>query len=580
MNMAKRLAHGQVQGSQKYLPQMQKDVDNARKVFERLKALEFFEKHVMANIDYAIKENIITPSEVEKPGEKDNRRLLLLMLYNHVIDLPPSIARHIHDDLVDYLYGHELDSNPKRDWAEYSKVIRNPDKSLKIAALAHIAEKARYKDTERSEFYGVSRESHPGLRLPEDWEAEKKTMAEPDLVVWRRLANIFGYRTSYNQIGENALENSEDKEMKDLLNEARMGKAHLADASKRTQDALKKLIGNVCQRLTSLGISFTIEPIRTKGAASIALKLKEYRSRPIKEPQDRYRNRTVANINDFEAVRIVILRKPGVMTEDLRGVRIAEKILFEEADKMRESGEFPFYNVKLKDYINNPKPNGFRSDNIDFTLARPFEQNPEFVDGEVQICTDVMDHFNRFGGPAHIAYKDGKEYENVSGVVEFRKTILGNIDSFLADLSSMQGKPNGSKYQPFPRNATTPVTSMVELQVRKADGSCETLKVGFQIGDLALDVLARSGFDIQDHKVVKDHKQSEGKSFGDPVSPDETLYVVESIYAVNPALARGLYRSKTSYKQFTRNKLAEIFQNGDGKSGNRKKKGGKKKRSG
>jgi hypothetical protein len=529
-------------GTRVYLPKMQRDVETIRRIYQKLNAEPLFEQHVLRVLDYAVHENIVTASEVEA-GERLNRRVELLILCHHVRDVSSLPWRGlIAGDMADYLALHKLDLDPRRDWSDYATLLRKPDSALPLAVLAVLAEKALCNETLLPSFYGVTEKSAPGIRMPRDWEADRKAMAEPDLVVYRKLANLFGYRETYNRIGAHALESLPD--FAALLREVRMDKARLAGALKRTGDAVSKLISRVCDELTRLGVPYRVEVRGEKGEASQALKLRERRSRGD--------DLTVAETHDSVAVRLFIGRAKGAMTENLGGVRIAENVLFRKAGMLSQAGLFPYMDVSSALFIAKPKPNGYRSDHYDFKLVADGERNPRYVNVEVQVLTEEMYEFNTHGGAAHIAYKDAKDYAAVAGMGDIRSVLLRNYQRLIDDIEGMQGRRrNGANpYSEFPAAAVRP-DATASIRVERFDGNTAGLEVMHQEGDLALDILARSGLDLRSHAVA-------GRC-SDRVLAGQTVVVVQKPDAMNPQLARALHKSSAPFNPFTLNKLAEIF---------------------
>jgi hypothetical protein len=534
-------------------------VDRARKVHRKLGAETLFDKHVLPLLDHALDENIVTASEAERPKEKENYRLALIILYHHVKEkyLPWDVARQINEGMDDYKALHGLDIDPERDWAKYADIIRKPDGTLgPLGILARLTEKAQYHETSSNDFYGLNSDC-VGIRMPLDWESEREIMAEPDMIVYRKLANLFGYRKTYNQIGERVLESINDPEVQEGLEYVRREKKRLSQAIKRTQKAMQKLIDRLCEKMTEAGIPFTVEQREEKGDASCYLKLPIYW--------------TVENINDLVGVKIKIQKTQGMKTENIGGVRTAETLLTEIASEMRENGELPYIEVNPKYYTLNPKPNLYRADHFNYRFVEEGDKNPSFVNGEVMILTQEMADFNDHGGAAHIIYKDGKEYERESGMEALRSTLLGNVDSLRDDLESMQGKPNGSRYQPYPKRVVKPVQSTLTINLVRLDGTEEKLDVPYSEGDMALDVLARSGLDLRTHAV------NGGMRFDTEVEQADVIRIVEKVESINPKMAKYIYNSKIPYKRYTRDRLAALFQNGNGKNkSNRAKKAAKK----
>lgn len=68
--------------------------------------------------------------------------------------------------------------------------------------------------------------------------------------------------------------------------------------------------------------------------------------------------------------------------------------------------------ICLKDYINNPKENGYKSIHLIFDFISNDIVNPSF---EIQIRTMAMDIENEFGTAKHAAFKD-MQYEAVKGI--------------------------------------------------------------------------------------------------------------------------------------------------------------------
>ena len=555
MNMAKRLSFMHGQGSQRYLPQMQKDVDRIRKEYKKFNAEPLFDHHVLPVLDFALSENIVTASEVENPKEKGNRRLMLLILCHHLKEVPWHVAKQISQDLSDDLKLDALDKDPKRQWSEYARILRRPDGTLTPhPLLKRLAEKALYEESNAPEFYGVGADN-PGIRAPQNWGADKVVMVEPDLIVYRKFANILGYRKTYNMIGQRALESITDPELKELLKEVRIERAKLEDALQNTRRAMNELLMKVCKRLNDEGIPFRLDVRDEKGEASMVFKLKKYRSNQSTDP----RNKSLAELNDNAASSIVVLKNKFDQTENIRGVRKAEEILYEEAEAMRLAGKLPYLDLNPKYYTFNPKPNFYRADHFDFMLVRHGQKNPKFVNMEIKVLSEEMDQFNNFGGAAHIAYKDGKEYENASGMQMLRKTILENIDTLFEELSVMNGNVNGARFAAFPKRAVAPVSSNVKVGILQKNGVLKYEYVSYQEGDFGLDILARSGLSISDYSV------NSGKCFCTLIEPGDTVILVPNSKSMSPIFAKNLYNSKNSFKQFTRQKLAEVFQNG-GKS--------------
>ena len=535
-------------GTRIYPPKMQRDVETMRRLYQKLNAGPLFEQHVLRVLDYAMQENIVTASEVEA-GERLNRRVELLILCHHVRDMPSLPWRGlIARDMADYLALHRLDLGPHRDWSAYAALLRKPDGALPPAVLAVLAEKALYSETSLPSFYGVTERSAPGIRIPRDWEADRKAMAEPDLVVYRKLANLLGYHDTYNRIGAHALGSLPDFEA--LLHEVRMEKARLAQALRRTGEAVSKLVARVCDELTRLGVPYVVQGRGEKSEASQALKLRERRSKG--------EELTVAGTHDSVALRLIICRAKGAMTENLGGVRIAENVLFRKAGTLRQAGLFPYIDVKPEMFIARPKPNGYRSDHYDFQLVADGERNPNYVNVEVQVLTQEMYEFNMHGGAAHIAYKDAKDYEAVAGMGDIRAVLLRNYQRLLDDLQTMRGRRrNGDdRYSKFPAAAAGP-EAVVRISVRRFDGNTAGLEVMHQEGDLALDVLARSGLDLRSHAV-------DGRC-SDKAVPGQTVAVVQKPDAMGAQLARALHQSSAHFNAFTMNKLAEIFREDAGK---------------
>jgi hypothetical protein len=553
---------------------MQKDVDKARETYRKLNAEPLFDHHVLKVLNYALDENIVTASEVEKPREKLNRELELLILYDKILDISSVpwgniIGRHMKDSRA----LRSLDADPDRSWADYARLLRRKDGSLPVAVLAVLAEKAIYQDIKPPIFYGMTQKSAPGVRVPGDLEHERKVNAEPNLVVWRKMANLLNYRDAYNRIGASAIQYLD--KFQALIAEVKAERARLAPAIGRTAEALRNLMAKVCDGLSACGVRYRIEMRDEKGEASQVLKLKKYRdkakankdrdkAKPKKEREkgDGY-NCSVVATNDNVAARIIIQRNEGAMTENLAGVRTAQRILFEQADPLRAEGVFPYLDVKSKNYIVKPKPNGYRADHHDLRMAARGDRDPDHVNVEVQVLTQEMYDFNRHGGAAHIAYKDDKDQEGMAGMGALRSTLLANWHRMCDDLEAMQGKGSRTTYQPFPRSAEKPVKDTVVMRIQR-NGATERFQVAHEAGDRALDLLARSGLDIRSHALYG------GVSFSDEIAPNAALDVVERPDAVCPELAAKLYRSTAPYKPLTRTKLSEVVQDLVGKRNGRK----------
>ncbi len=535
----------------RYLPQMQKDVDKARDTYRRLDAEPFFDHHVLPVLDYAVGETMVTASEVEKPKEKLNRELELLILYNRILDISSvPWGNIIGQDIKGCRALRSLDADPDRDWADYAKFLRRKDGSMPRAVLAVLAEKGCYHELKPPIFYGMDPRSAPGVDIPRDLEQDMRASAEPNLAVWRKIANLLGYHDAYNSIGASALQYIE--RFQPLIAEAKKERARLAQAISRTAEALRNLLAKVCDDLSACGVRYVIETRGEKGEASQVLKLKKYRDKKQRKAGEKGvgRNCSVLVTNDNVAARIIIARSECAMTENLAGVRTAEKVLFEQAEMLRQDGVFPYLDVKLKDYIVRPKPNGYRADHHDIRMVAHGDRNTAYVNVEVQVLTQEMYDFNMHGGAAHIVYK-GTDQESAAGMGQIRSTLLDNWQRLLHDLETMRGSGSGTMYQPFPRSAAKPVTATVMVRVQR-NGAMERFQVAHEAGDRALDVLARSGLDISSYAF------NEGQSVSDKIAPGGTLHVVYKPDTVSPALADWLRRSTAPYKTFTRTRLAEI----------------------
>jgi hypothetical protein len=109
------------------------------------------------------------------------------------------------------------------------------------------------------------------------------------------------------------------------------------------------------------------------------------------------------------------------------------------------------------------------------------------------------------------------------------------------------------------------------LLIRRNDGSKRKMEVPFQDSDLALDVLARSGLSLRDYSI------NGGKCFCTPIKPGDRIEVFHNLHSMSPGLARNLYNSNNAFRQHTRQKLAEVFQNGNSRKTKKTKKAPKKK---
>ena len=117
-------------------------------------------------------------------------------------------------------------------------------------------------------------------------------------------------------------------------------------------------------------------------------------------------------INDIFAFRIIIDSTDGE-EKNIEYCEITKNFCTQYFKNKRKCKLF-----LLKDYITNPKKNGYKSIHLIFNFDTAFSENVELVappSFEIQIRTMNMDIENEYGSAQHAAFKD-TQYKSVSKI--------------------------------------------------------------------------------------------------------------------------------------------------------------------
>jgi GTP diphosphokinase / guanosine-3',5'-bis(diphosphate) 3'-diphosphatase len=212
-------------------------------------------------------------------------------------------------------------------------------------------------------------------------EDERALVARRAMNLYAPLANRMGIYFIQSELEELAFMHLQPEPFRAISRE-------LAALTRESQDVLAENKAALDRALsTAPGVRLAVRSVAVKGR--------------IKGVYSCYRKvqrtgRPLSELYDLLALRVIVqARSPD------EGAQAAA--VFAVADAVRHN--FCVVPARAKDYVNNPKPNGYRS--LHLTVAHPGARPGAWTPLEIQIRTELMHRVAEFGSAAHWLYKDG-----------------------------------------------------------------------------------------------------------------------------------------------------------------------------
>lgn len=441
------------------LGQMKSD---AAAFFRRHHRLDLY-SHAESVLELAIANNVVEPNKMvngEDPNSLNERLAMLILchpmeiigskkhmnVFNSKVGSGRVYSSKLEDELRTFCRLRELDTYTERGiLPRYAEILNKP----KLALLARIVDLAMLHDPTVTPVALASDDSGLFYRHPGELEETRKIIAGNALRVYAPFAEMFGYRYLLNRIREIAYFELD----REYVEEVTAKIEAVREKVERTKEFVRGLLEELDRRLTADGIKHTIMMRSEKSLGSILEKLKR---RPELKCD-------VEKLHDLVAFKVV--------TETERETYAAMRILTEIlADMKKEVRGAPYYTEK-RDYIEVPKPNGYRSvhcDNISYDKT-------EFVDFEAIFRTKQMEDEATNGMYAHHIYKGDADLHGRKSLLTYARYIEALSDPAIFDKIALPAKG---------------VPIHFTAQIRHLGGGIIALPLTAYSGDTWLDVIA------------------------------------------------------------------------------------------
>jgi len=397
--------------------------------------------HCKAGIIEGIRGSLINPQANRRtdPFSCDIVDLVGYHLFLEPDQLPACVQRRIRNPFLLFNQMRRLmysKDSTKEDFAGLvgSKSIPRRDRLLML--YAHICDAMTVHDqaTVDAVPYGGLRSVNNGgsVLYPkyEDWEAEVAIIARPIRKVLCSAADRFGLSYAYRKLRDIAASYLYPA----IFEEVNADLVHLRSNILKTNQLVGEIAGRVLDECEDKGLKIQIlsrnmDPDRShaegeeecKTAGSITDKIAKKRAEgevcTVRTVHDVVARMIITQ--DMESLRIVlgILKKAIISTLKAHGMQVQVA----PPDTAEPDGTLAIF--EPTNYIDDPKPNGYRSYHIDVLISELMQYlNFEFI-----VRTKEMHEFNDRGGAAHNAYKESDlSNEDLDPLVELADEIRRN----------------------------------------------------------------------------------------------------------------------------------------------------------
>jgi len=262
---------------------------------------------------------------------------------------------------------------------------------------------------------------------------------------YANLAEYLNFNTIKKELEENAFKVYQPVEYKSITE--KMESLNIND------ELLNRYREVITKELTDIPVK--VEG-RIKGKYSIYNKLKKY--------EKEWKDPNITSLTDIIAFRVI--------TQNMDDCFLALEKIMDNAELNTEL---------FKDYISNPKPNGYQA--IHSIVKFPEISNLEI---EVQILTEVMHYTNTYGRASHIAYKASQSrFARPTDVYSWVEDVHNKIESHISKRNLKRSIPIECNIFENEVYAFTPKGEIIPLT--KGDTALDfAFKVHTQIGNSAI----------------------------------------------------------------------------------------------